>query len=260
MENCRIVEYNGTIIQGDTILKSPAIRGTMRKPIGVKSITSFDGSFDNENIIVEYDIGSIRFGKIGNISEAYKNLKEKIGSRESCTFEELCSIVFEVVDEYFGRFENVKDRLSYYKDYDYAESEDDYGRISELKGKSSAMCVERAALAQNLLKSLGINSIYKATEIIINGKKEAHAFNLVEFEGKCYIFDSTIPTLRNDRIDPLVGEIPKEVFDKISMPMFTGYGVEITHYNPLRDKEVTIVYDSNWSDKITLEDQNNKTK
>lgn len=255
--DCKTIRIRDYVIKGDTIISSPILKGSIKKAIGVGSLSSFDGVFTDEKIIVQSGIAAITLAKIGNISEAYEILKNKLQNNKEYSIDEICSIVFEVIDEYFGNFENTNKRLSFYTDEDFIESEDDYGKISDLKGKSSAMCVERAALAQNLLKSLGINSIFKSSRVTVNGKRDAHAYNLVEYEGKYYIFDSTIPTIKNDKINPLITEIPQEAFASISMPIFDGFSIEVLHYNPLMNMDYNIIYDYG-NEKFLNVDQVNK--
>lgn len=55
--------------------------------------------------------------------------------------------------------------------------------------KDISSCSERAALAHNLFKFLGIESYYATSKISINGTKELHNFNIIKFENKTYIFD-----------------------------------------------------------------------
>ena len=251
--DCRTIEINGIIIKGDRIIKSPAIsdealKGDMgRRPIGGGSISSFDGTFTDEKILVktaDFTNDEVLV-QIGDISDAYEMLKQKLMSKE-LTFDTLFCTVFEVIDEYFGRFENVSERMTYYKSEDRVSDNDNYNKITNLKGKSSAMCVERAALAQNLLKVIGINSIFKSSTVVVNGKIDQHAYNLVEYNDKYYIFDSTIPTLRDEAISPIIAEIPKEAFDAISMPIsiINGYSVETSHFNPLKNMDYCITYDT----------------
>ena len=58
--------------------------------------------------------------------------------------------------------------MNNYPDTDFIEDGIPIGKVSDLKGKNAAMCVERAMVAQNLLKLLGINSYYKSSGIIKN--------------------------------------------------------------------------------------------
>lgn len=140
--------------------------------------------------------------------------------------------------------------MSYYSD-DYYESENN--RISNLKGTVAAMCAERSAIAQNLLKSLGINSFYKSSCIIKNDNKEGHSYNLIEFNDKYYIFHTSIPNLIDDNINPLIAEIDKESFDLLSVPVANiGISITVTHYNPYRNMDVTITYDSGRKEQIEV--------
>ncbi len=207
--------------------------------------SSFKGTFNDEEVLIGSGVDYIPC-VMGNISDAYALLKETIKKNDAGSFEEICECIYETVNTYFGGIENVSTRMSYYKDFDDIETETDITRVSTLKGKGAAMCVERAMLSQNLLKSLGFDTVYKASGIKNNDKLEIHAYNLVTNNGKYYLFDSSIPTEIYGKISPLIAEIPKEIFDQISSPkQKIGYSIEVSHYNPLRDKDVHIIYDAN---------------
>ncbi len=216
--------------------------------------SSYDKEFDNSDYVcIESGIGEIRHCTIGDISEAYKILKNEIVTKNPQNLEEYCVCVEETVLKYFGDFTNVKDRLSYFP------SEEDIelfgikmGCISDIAHKNAAMCIERAMLSHNLLLEIGIKSIFKASGVILNGKPDAHAYNLINHDGKYYLFDATIPTVRNDQISPLICEIPKEVFDKISRPESEyGISIPVSHYNPLQSRDYEITYDAKRSETYT---------
>ena len=104
-------------------------------------------------------------------------------------------------------------------------------------------------LSQNLLIELGIKSIYKASGTIIDGKECVHAYNLISHDGKYYIFDATIPTVDNDKLSPIICEIPEDVFDILSNPNGNiGISVEVTHLNPLINADCNITYDAGRED------------
>ncbi len=206
-------------------------------------LSSFNGRFSQESISIEMGIGDIVNAKIGDIEDAYVLLKSKISNVNSANMSELSRAVLETVDEFFGGFDNVEERMDYYYSVDFDESKNN--KISNLKGSGAAMCVERAAVSQNLLRSLGINSFFKTSGIIRNGNKEVHSYNLVESDGKYYIFDSSIPNLINGQVSPLIAEIDRETFTLLSSPiMDEGISITVTHYNPYRNIDVTITYDS----------------
>lgn len=222
--------------------------------------SSFDGEFSNQQVLIEDGIGARIPCVIGDIKEAYEMLKSKL-NKDVIGIEEICEKVFEVVWEYFGDYSKISERLSYYNDLDEIESDKDIGRVSNLRGKNSAMCVERAMLSQNLLKSLGIESYYKQSQIIKNGDIDTHAYNIISHNNKYYIFDSAIPTLKNGKVNPLVAEIPREAYEQIiSSDPWVGCSIEVNHYNPLRDTDVNIVYDAGRKYKYTCEEEINKTK
>ena len=215
-------------------------------------LSSFKDSFTEELIGIESGMGDIVKAKIGNIREAYELLKSKLEGKENINVFEISAIVLETVNEYFGGFKNLEQRMDYYYPEDFEESKDN--KISNLKGKGSAMCVERAALAQNLLKSLGINSVYKASGIVKDEHKEAHCYNLIEYEGKYYIFDTSLPNLIDGVISPLIAEIDKETFDTLSTPLSDiGISVSVSHYNPYRNVDMSITYDSGRKKQIEVE-------
>lgn len=121
------------------------------------------------------------------------------------------------------------------------------------------MCVERAALSQNLLTSIGINSFFKTSGIIKNDNKEVHSYNLIEYKGKYYIFDASMPNLINGQVNPLIAEINKESFDLLSSPISDlGISVTVSHYNPYRDYDVTVTYDSNREKHIEVDSLTSK--
>ena len=215
-------------------------------------LSSFKDSFNEELIGIESGMGDIVKAQIGNIREAYELLKSKLEGKENINVFEISAIVLETVNEYFGGFKNLEHRMDYYYPEDFEESKDN--RISNLKGKGSAMCVERAALAQNLLKSLGINSVFKASGIVKDNHKEAHCYNLIEYEGKYYIFDTSLPNLIDGVISPLIAEIDKETFDTLSNPLSDiGISVSTAHYNPYRSVDMSITYDSGRKKQIEVE-------
>lgn len=206
-------------------------------------LSSFNGSFNEELIGIESGFADIVNTKIGDIKDAYQLLKVKINKIDSTNIYELSRVVLETVDEFFGGIANSEKRNDFYYPSDFAESKNN--KISNLKGKGAAMCVERSALSQNLLKSLGINSFFKTSGIIKNDKKEVHSYNLIEYKDKYYIFDTSMPNLINGQANPLISEIDKETFTLLSTPLpDIGISVTVSHYNPYKNIDVNITYDS----------------
>ncbi len=214
-------------------------------------MSSYDREFTDQEVLIETGIADIVPCVMGDVSDAYKILKERISKLNSSDFSLVATEVFNTVCDYFGDYSNIDSRMDNYPDQDsIAYDHVEMGKVSNLKGQNSAMCVERAMLAQNLLINLGYKSYYKASEIIKNEKSEVHAYNLLDIGDKYYLFDATIPTEINGEMTPLITELPKEVFEEITSPLCKeGYSVLVEHYNPLRKEDVHITYDAN-RDKI----------
>ena len=215
-------------------------------------LSSYSDTITNEILSIQCGMDEYIYAKLGNIDDAYQLLNEKMKDIDNPDIYTISRIVLETVDEYFNGIANVAFRSRYYLTTD----QDGYknNRISNLKGKGAAACVERSVLAHNLLKSLGINSFYKSSGIVKNGNNEVHSYNLIEYQGKYYIFDTSMPNLIDDKPNPLIAEIDKESFDLIRYPLNdNGISITVSHYNPYRDSDVTITYDSHRSNFIDVE-------
>lgn len=206
--------------------------------------SSFNGVFQDEQVLIGSGLDYIPC-VIGDITDIYMLFGEKVAGRQPQSFEDYCVCIMQAIQDYFGDYSNIEDRMKNYPDLDDIGDGVAIGKVSDLKGKNSAMCVERAMVAQNLLRLLDIKSHYKSSGITKNGSKEVHSYNVVEYDGKYYIFDATIPTLTNEEVNPLVAEIPQEVYEQlIQVRTREGISAEVTHYNPLRSEDVDIVYDA----------------
>ena len=133
-------------------------------------IKKTDHMLTNEDTVyIENGIGDIRYAKLGNINEAYEILKKIIKKRNPKNFFGISECITETVNLYFGNYSNVEERLSYFPTEDeiYYDGAS-IGTVSSIAHKNAAMCVERAMVSQNLLKSLNINSYIKIAGFINN--------------------------------------------------------------------------------------------
>ena len=219
--------------------------------------SSYSKKFDNEDEVnIESGIGDIRYAVIGNIKEAYEILKKYLEKEKPSNIYEYSECVQKTILDYFGDYSNTNERLNFFPDVEMIEEGASIGKVSDLAHKNAAMCIERAMTSQNLLKDLGFDVTFKASGIMINGKPDAHAYNLLSYNDKYYLFDATIPTIRDDKISPIIGEIPKDIYEKIKNPSSDiGASIHVVHYNPLKDKEYDITYDSNRKDIYEVERQ-----
>jgi hypothetical protein len=240
------------VIDGDVLVSGPGGMTNLKKKIGIGGITSFDQPFKEEKIVAINGMVSSVSIKVGDITDAYILLKRKLEKAANPDeIAEIFNAVFETVNEYFGTFENVKERLSYYKDEDDITKEEDFPKLSDIKGKNCAICVERTALAHNLMHMLGIKSTFKQSICKTNDKVEGHAYNLAEKDGKYYLLDMTMPTMKDGKVSPLIGEIDEETFLRMTNPLpFTngdeiGCRLDVSHFNPLSKKTVNVSYSVN---------------
>ena len=216
--------------------------------------STFGGIFEDQLVLLESSIFDFRFIQLGDVKDAYDILENKLSDKKTLNFDDVMRYIAETVQEYFGDYSNVSSRLENYPD----EDEVDYysierGKASDLQGKNAAMCVERAMLSQNLLKHIscklpGLKSYFKETGIEIQReedklKKEVHAFNLVSYNGRYYIFDSTIPKGTKDNLQPIVAELPKHVFTSLVESQRKGYAVELEHISALTGKKMHYILD-----------------
>ncbi len=222
--------------------------------------SSFGGVFKNELAVLETGIMDFRFIQLGDVQGAYDILEKKLSNLENNKFEDLMKYVAETIQEYFGDYSNVSSRLENFPDEDEVEMfSKERGKVSDLQGKNAAACVERAMLSQNLLKYIsqklpGLESYFKETGIKIQRDEdkptlEAHAFNLVSYNGKYYIFDSTIPKGTKDNLQPIVAELPEHVFTSLVESRRIGYAVELEHVSALTGKKMHYTLDYRAKDK-----------
>ena len=226
--------------------------------------STFGGIFKDEVAVLESGF-DFRYVQLGDVKDAYNILDSKLSGLSNMEFEDVMRCIAETVQEYYGDYSNVSIRLENYPDEDKVDIFSvERGKASDLQGKNAAMCVERAMLSQNLLKYIsdklpGMESYFKETGIEIQRegdkpKREAHAFNLVSFNGKYCIFDSTIPKGTKDNLQPIVAELPENVFTSLVESPREGYAVELEHISALTGKKMHYTLDYRAKSKYKTND------
>ena len=140
--------------------------------------------------------------------EAYKSLiafLRKIDSNLIINNGKLCNnnvmrLVQAVLIDYFGLYANDNDRTRLYESKADIDEDDNSFSVKEFKRNNTGMCVERTALAQNLLAFLGYNPMmvygYLSKE---NGDRNiGHAYNIIIRNGKAIIADFSNPIFKDD--------------------------------------------------------------
>ena len=248
MRKYQLIGTNGEIYT----LSYIGVNHTANNEINKDNLSSYNKEFDNND---EVCLDDSRHCIIGNISEAYKILKEEIISKRPINIVDYSECVQRTIMRYFGDYSHVKRRLSYFPtDKEIEQNEKEIGLVSNLAHKNAALSIERAMTAQNLLMEIGIKSVFKVSGVIINDKPDIHAYNLLNHDGKYYLFDVTIPTVNNDKLSPLICELPKDVYDIISNPNSDiGIEVKVSYFNPLSGEECEVIYDAGRKDIYQIE-------
>lgn len=268
MKIVQFIKYVGDKIMGKLELDNTNCFGPTGYVMSYvsKQNSTFGGIFDENNLVMlESGIMDIRCVQIGDVKDAYDILENKLYKSKNNEFEDLMKYIAETVQEYFGDYSNVSSRIENYPDEDDVEIYSvERGKVSNLQGKNAAMCVERAMLSQNLLKYIaeklpGLESYFKETGIEIQSeegkpKREAHAFNLVSYNGNYYIFDSTMPKGTKDNLQPIVGEIPKHIFTSMVETPTKGYAVEVEHISALTGQRKHYTLDYKAENKYKVND------
>jgi len=139
------------------------------------------------------------------------------------------------IGKYFGNITataNTENRnRQFYMDHSSADS--DPISIKDFKDKKMGVCAEKAAVAQNLLSFVGIDSyLINSSKCKFVSGDEAHAYNLLATEKGYFIYDPTNPHLsinkETDQIinyGPAIYPISEEQFNSIK----NGGTVEVEH-------------------------------
>ena len=115
-------------------------------------------------------------------------------------------IVFKFLDEYFGERTNVDIRNSnIFKD------------ISDFKHSGNAMCTERAALANNILSFIGLETYFCDGSIYHpNGDSGEHAFLIIKTEkGNYSLYDPTYSVYYDNQDHPFICRLSEEIANRI---------------------------------------------
>lgn len=202
-------------------------------------ISSYDKSFDNEDEIVIIDGNNTYYCTLGNIIEAYNLMRSNIASKNPRNVFEYIDCVQSVILAYFGNSFSVSGRIRSLNNH-----QNNY-KVSDLAHENSAIGIERAMLSQNLLWEVDVNSVYKIGVVLLNNKPTIHAYNIITFNNKHYIFDSMMPTINNGLISPIICEISDDVYERMIVPISSeGTDIEVNHVNGLKNQNISIVYDA----------------
>lgn len=116
-------------------------------------------------------------------------------------------VILAGVPEEYGEYEKIKYIYEYLvNNVDYVEDAPDNQNIYSVFINKQTVCAGYAKATQYLLNELGIYCTYVTGKAVMEGKTEAHAWNIVRCNGKFYYVDVTWA-------DPLFQEGQKVVVD-----------------------------------------------
>ena len=131
---------------------------------------------------------------------------------------DICSIVSNVVFNYFGGKTvngTIEDRLSHVVPADYLQ-DNEKNFISSFKDSGNAWCMERATATHQMFKMLGIESQIIISSVIVDGKRDVHAFNMIRMGENTFLLDtSMIDYSQQDNYNPIFQVLPYESFDTL---------------------------------------------
>lgn len=132
-----------------------------------------------------------------------------INKDEKIDFNSIMEEIKGSLDGKFGHSDQEK-RLDIYRQ----PRENQYVSISEFYEQNAAVCIERTAVAHNVLKMLNVSSSMLPV-LIFDGQKETpHVLNAIEHDGKMYFVDFNVfPTDRMNRM-PTINVLTSEEYNE----------------------------------------------
>ena len=124
-------------------------------------------------------------------------LIQRLRSQPCKNIAELSKIITEVIYDYFGGAKTKgteKDRLAHLTRLDKLGDREvkDVNKLSLFKGTADAYCVEKATVAHQLFRFLGIDSSLVYTTTSVNDDLALHAISVVSSDNHSYIYDPTL--------------------------------------------------------------------
>lgn len=184
------IKENREVIEPDSMRKSTVAHGFISK---------------ETEMYAEAGGGSIAIGGfIVDDTEIYKILINHLKKQETISsLNDVLQAIQSSIDEYFGGLaseNNEVNRRNLYLEIEKKYDEFEPYSISEFRNNDTALCAERAAIAQNMLAFLGADTYYMMGHLSRNDgmSNMNHAYNIIVDKeyGSGIIVDFTNPVLR----------------------------------------------------------------
>lgn len=218
------------------VRENPEVMGYISKSthisksgIDIASFTLDDTSF--YKTMINY----IRNAKIDNVKQ---------GDRVNNNY--IMLMVQRAIVSYFGLEADEISRNALYDSKMNIENDDCMLSISDFKNNNTGMCVERSAVAQNILAFLGYNPmmVYGYASNQRDGINVGHAFNCIIRNGKGMIIDFSNPIYKNNKVfKPAIFPVNQEELQAF----VKGKGsIEVQHKDIKQENDIEKEYTTTW--------------
>lgn len=138
-------------------------------------------------------------------SNFYKILQEL---QDNYTLSDLATCVQRTIFGYFGSGMTQDD----FRNYIYLNNwrNDKNTSIKDFKCLGISQCLERASVAHNLFKLLGLKSALISSDVYINNKQSLHCYNIIEYENQTYLVD-----FNRTSLNPAI--LPQPIIEKLDI-------------------------------------------
>jgi len=175
---------------------------------------SFGEFITTENLIQisDYPEWFLKFNDEQKIYEELANHIKQNFNEKTSDFDLICKSIRDVVYSKIGQTNHAENLDRYCQ---FTTQKDNICPISNFYGRDISECSERALIAHNLFKFLGVESYFMAGKLNINNNVQMHNYNIIYIKDKAYIFDLACTPLtkkENGELEknPLIKELSKQ--------------------------------------------------
>jgi hypothetical protein len=198
-------------------------KGYISKETGVRRNMMFDPLYLDDPALLETFVSS------------YKRVRDTPGWEAQPPRQVLLNAVQFALQTYFGNARSVGVEKSNADFYVHSNHGEDHISIADFKGKSMAVCAEKASAAQNMLSFAGMDDTYAilSGDCKLSGEDEggAHIFNVFNSGNGYRIYDPTNPHLQTNEKGEVVSVYPAvyAITDAQFKELTSGGHVEVEH-------------------------------
>lgn len=231
-----------------------SISYTLRRQKGEKENTEVQGFIPSRTKLkkMQFDLAAFRMDDTSFYKSVIKLIQkakpERIVKDGKINNNYIMNIIQYSIINYLGLHSSEAKRNELYNSK--ADIDDEPLSIRDFKQNGTAMCVERSAMAQNILAFLGYNPMM-IFGYISNEKgniNEGHAYNCIIRDGKAMLIDFTNPIMKDNKYyKPAIYPIDNEKLEDFKKGKAQ---IEVTYKNlqtkgeTIEEKPIQLVYSS----------------